>query len=61
MFCLYRNNVIWTHDFLFPKQARYQAALYSVEESRIRTYDKLNLTDLQSATFNHSAISSTPF
>ena len=30
----------------------------SIEESRIRTYDKYNLADLQSATFNRSVISS---
>lgn len=25
----FQNNVIRTHDFLFPKQARYQTASYS--------------------------------
>ena len=32
--------------------------IFRFEESRIRTYDGCNPTDLQSATFNHSAISS---
>jgi hypothetical protein len=46
-----QNNVARTHDFLLPKQTRYQTALYFVLLKKIgfEPMTRLNPTDLQSA------------